>query len=252
MKESEAARVAKRMVTFSRRCAMVSGILVATCFSATTLLAQQTENFFAAVSAPTELAENAIPAADPLPARDDVKYTEPLLPETLTFGDRLKLYGESFVSPESIVGPLMGSGIAQAEGVPHEWGSGVAGYGRRFASSYGRSVIGRTLAFGVSAADGEDTRYHPSTQTGGWRRTRHAILATFLSTKANGGTMPAYSRFVGAYGAGFIANEWEPPSQDGVSHALARGSFSIASSVGFHILQEFLPDIRGVLHHHSD
>jgi hypothetical protein len=33
------------------------------------------------------------------------------------------------------------------------------GYGRRLASAYGRSVIARTIAFGLAAADHEDSRF---------------------------------------------------------------------------------------------
>ncbi len=249
MKYSKAPGSSKGVFSLSRRCATVCAFLLASsCFS-TALYAQQSEDLPTAISASTHLADNTGPATDTLPPRNDAKTRQPLLPETLTFSDRLKLYEHSFISPESIVGPLFGAAIAQAEGSPHEWGGGLEGYGRRFASSYGRSVIGRTIAFGVSSVDGEDTRYHPSPETGVWRRTRHAVLATFISTNSNGGSMPAYSRFAGAYGAGFIANAWEPTSQYGTGHALERGSFSILSSVGFHVFQEFWPDIRGAIHH---
>jgi hypothetical protein len=249
MKYSKAPSSGKGVGSLSRQCAMVCAFFLAsTCFS-TTLSARRSEDLPDAISGGTQLADNTAPAADSLPARDDVKPQQPLLPETLTFSDRLKLYEHSFISPESIVGPLFGAGIAQAEGSPHEWGGGMEGYGRRFASSYGRSVIGRTIALGVSSVDGEDARYHRSTETGAWKRTKHAVLATFISTNSNGGSMPAYSRFAGAYGAGFIANAWEPPSQYGTGHALERGSFSILSSVGFHVFQEFWPDIRGAIHH---
>jgi hypothetical protein len=62
--------------------------------------------------------------------------------------------------------------------------------------------------------------------------------------------MPAFSRFAGAYGAGFIADAWEPRSQNDASHALERGSTALLSSVGWHIFEEFWPDIRGAFHHH--
>jgi hypothetical protein len=64
--------------------------------------------------------------------------------------------------------------------------------------------------------------------------------------------MPAFSRFAGAYGAGFIANYWEPPSQNSTGHALERGSTALASSVGWHIFREFWPDIRKPLHHRHE
>ena len=171
-------------------------------------------------------------------------------PQPLSFSDRVKIYERSFVQPEALIGPALGAGIGQWRDTPPEWGQGAGAYGTRFASGLGRSVISRTIAFGVAAADREDSRFFPSNETGIWRRTRHAIVGTFVSRTPAGGSMPAFSRFAGAYSAGFIANAWEPPSQDDAAHALERGSTALLSSMGWHIFEEFWPDIRNALHHH--
>ena len=186
-------------------------------------------------SAPRTTTDNAVPPA-----------------MTLTFSERVRLYEKSFTNPESLIGPVLGAGIGQARNSPEEWGGGAEGFGIRVASGVGRSVISRTIAFGVAAADGEDSRYTPSNETGAWRRTKHAIASTFVSRTRSGGTMPAFSRFAGVYGAGFIANYWEPPSQNSASHAFERGSTALASSVGWHIFEEFWPDIRKALHHRQE
>ena len=68
--------------------------------------------------------------------------------QTLSFGERLKIYEHSFTNPESMFGPLMGAGISQLRDTPPEWGQGAIGYGRRVASGYARNVIGRTIAPG--------------------------------------------------------------------------------------------------------
>ena len=175
----------------------------------------------------------------------------PVIPaQPLTFGERLKIYERSFIQPESVIGPALGAGIGQWRDTPPEWGQCAGAYGTRFASGFGRSVISRTIALGVATADHEDSRFIPSSETGIWRRTRHAIVGTFVSRTPTGGSMPAFSRFAGAYGAGFIANAWEPRSQNDAGHALERGSTALLSSVGWHIFKEFWPDIRGAFHHH--
>jgi hypothetical protein len=175
----------------------------------------------------------------------------PVIPaQPLTFGERLKIYEQSFIQPESVIGPALGAGIGQWRDTPPEWGQGAGAYGTRFASGFGRSVISRTIALGVATADHEDSRFIPSSETGIWRRTRHAIVGTFVSRTPTGSSMPAFSRFAGAYGAGFIANAWEPRSQNDAGHALERGSTALLSSVGWHIFEEFWPDIRGAFHHH--
>ena len=170
-------------------------------------------------------------------------------PTTLTFDERIRIYQRSFTELESLIGPALGAGIGQLHNSPREWGQGAGGFGRRLASSYGQSALARTIAFGVAATVDEDSRYVPSNQSGIWRRTRYAVVGTFVSRRRNGGKMPAISRFAGVYGAAFVANAWEPPSQNSATDALKRGSTALLSSVGWHVLREFWPDIRRAFRH---
>jgi hypothetical protein len=160
---------------------------------------------------------------------------------SLTLGERFHIYRQAIIRPYSIVGPALGAAIGQWEDEPPEWGQGGQGYGRRIASGMGRQLISETIRFGVAAADGEDPRYHRSEETGVWKRARHAIVGTFTSETASGNRIPAYSRFAGTYGAAFISNAWYPDSRATAGWALRRGSTALASSVGFHLFEEFLP-----------
>jgi hypothetical protein len=191
--------------------------------------------------------DNSTPSA----SASETTFDAPVIPaQPLTFGERVKIYELSYTHPENLIGPALGAGIGQWRNTPPEWGQGADAYGIRFASGFGRSVISRTIAFGVAAVDREDPRFVPSNESGIWRRTRHAIVGTFVSRTPTGGSMPAFSRFAGVYSAGFIANAWEPRSQNDAGHALERGSTALLSSVGWHIFEEFWPDIRGAFHHH--
>jgi hypothetical protein len=178
--------------------------------------------------------------------------TSPVPTEPLTFSARLNIYAHSFISPQSYIGPALGAGIGQWEDSPHEWGEGAEGYGLRYGSGFGRSVISRTTALGVATADHEDDRFFPSNKTGIWRRTRHAIVTTFISRTDTGGTMPAYSRFTGVYSAAFIANAWEPPSEDNIHDAVLRGTTALLSNVGWHMFKEFWPSVHNAFHHNHD
>jgi hypothetical protein len=160
---------------------------------------------------------------------------------SLTLADRFHIYGRTLLRPYSIVGPALGAGIGQWEDEPPEWGQGAKGYGRRIGSGMTRQFISETIRFGVAAADGEDPRYHRSQDSGIWPRARHAIVETFTSETADGSRIPAYSRFAGTYGAAFISNAWYPDSRATAGYALRRGSTALASSVGFHLFEEFIP-----------
>jgi hypothetical protein len=158
---------------------------------------------------------------------------------SLTLGDRFHIYRQSILSPYTLVGPALGAGIGQWEDEPPEWGEGGEGYARRLVSGVGRHLIAETIRFGVAVADGEDPRYHPSEESGIWHRTRHVVVETFTSKTAGGTRIPAYSRFVGTYGAAFISNLWYPESRSTAGWALRRGSTALASSLGFNLFQEF-------------
>jgi len=160
---------------------------------------------------------------------------------TLTFGDRARIYRNSLIRPETVIGSAFGAAIGQWEHTPPEWTEGGEGYGVRFASGLGRHVISQSIEFGFAAVDGEDPRYFRSEDRRVWARTRHAIVSTVVSRTATGRRIPAFSRFAGTYGAAFIANTWYPDSKANAPQALQRGSTALASSVAFHLLREFAP-----------
>jgi hypothetical protein len=188
-----------------------------------------------------EVSEGQDQHSSPLPNAPST-YTKPAADTTpLTLNDRFRIYTHALMRPYTVVGPAMGAGIGQWENEPPEWGQGGQGYAKRFASGLSRSVISETIRFGFAAADGEDPRYHRSDETGVWDRTRHVLVETFTSETANGTRIPAYSRFAGVYGAAFISNAWYPDSRATAGYALRRGSTALASSVGFHLFEEFMP-----------
>lgn len=159
----------------------------------------------------------------------------------LTFGERARLYERSVFNPVTIIGPAFGAAVGQADDEPPGWGQGAEGYGRRVGSGIGRNVISKTITFGFASIDGEDPRYFRSENRSFWGRTRHAIASTFVAQTASGHQIPAFSRFAGAYGAAFIANTWYPANRATARYAAERGSTSLASSIGLHLLSEFVP-----------
>jgi hypothetical protein len=166
----------------------------------------------------------------------------------LTFGERFDLYSHSILNPDSLVGPAMGAAINQARDEPPEWGQGADAFGKRFASGYGQLLINRTIRFGVAALDHEDPRFRRSDEAGFWRRFKSAALQTVVVRTDSGRQIPAFSRFAGAYGAAFIANEWYPPDRSTPGHALKMGSIALSTTTGWNVFREFWPDIKQHLH----
>jgi len=213
---------------------------------------------------PARAQENPLPSApasigaqaDPTPAANsdlpDAPRQLPKRARRMTFGERVQAYEHSITNVDSVLGPAFGATINQARNEPPEWGQGASGFGVRFASGYGRMLIGRTIRFGVAAIDHEDPHFSRSNETGFWRRTRYATVHFFLVQTDAGTRIPAFSRFAGAYSAAFIANEWYPASRATTSHALLRGTTALSASLGWNVLREFWPDIKNAVRRHKD
>ena len=180
-------------------------------------------------------------AATPLAAKDPVA-TEPFV--SVTTVEKAKIFTHRVIGLESLGKSLVTAGIAQWGDIPHEWGQGMEGYGKR----YGNKIATRGCENGIGMLGAyllkEDPRYFRSGQEGVWRRTRHAITHTFRTRKDNGTWTWAEWRLAGNFGAQFISNAWRPPSQNSPSKAFARGVISIGYDTASNIFKEFWPDIR--------
>jgi hypothetical protein len=203
------------------------------------LSGRMAENEKASLLAPAQISPQDLP---------DAPNRLPLQAGRITFGERFQLYRRSITNPDSVLTPAFGAALAQGNNEPPEWGQGASGFGTRLASGYGRMVINRTIRFGVAALDHEDPRFAPSNEKGFWRRFRRSSVDYVLPHTDRGTRIPAFSRFASAYGTAFIANAWYPESRANASHAMMRGSTSLAVSYAWHVFREFWPDIKRAIH----
>lgn len=171
-------------------------------------------------------------------------------PEGLSLDARFDIYMKSTFGPQSFPGTIFGAEWGQWRKNPPEWGTGAKGFGRQFASGYGRNIVSNTFQFGVAAADGEDPRYPQSGERGIWRRVRHAVAYTFVSRRVGGGTTFAWSRFAGRYGSALVSNAWYPRYERTADDTLYRGTTALFSDVVGNMFYEFEPDLKRKLFHH--
>jgi hypothetical protein len=139
-----------------------------------------------------------------------IPSSEPLQP--LTNGQRQEVYiHQTFLTAGVYVERMFTAGIDQARGTPSQWGGGMAGYGRRFGSRYGRFVISNTFDSVGNAALGYESRYDLCHCTGFWPRTRHAIARNFVTyNRTERELRPAIPLYAGAFGAGMVSSVWLP------------------------------------------
>lgn len=161
----------------------------------------------------------------------------------LTLKLRTDIYLKSLIEPEALIRPPQGAAWDQAVDTPPQWGQGGLGYGRRLASGFATELIGRTIKFGVAAADHEDPRFYHSQLHGFRARARFAVVHTFVSSTDGGGQVLALSRLAGVYGAAFISNAWYPTGYNNFARG-SRGSTTLAVDVEFTCYVSSRPILR--------
>jgi hypothetical protein len=161
-----------------------------------------------------------------------------------TWQSKLRFHAVSAYGPASILGSAAYVGLLQEVDFPREWGQGGVGYGRRLGSTLAYSGLRNALSFSLDTTLHQDPRYDRSTETGFWRRTKHAFRRTILTRTDSGGETFATWRFGSAYSANFISNEWYPDRVNTVKLGLTEGTTQIGFDLLANIGAEFWPDFK--------
>jgi len=166
----------------------------------------------------------------------------------MTRYERLGNYVSGLASYESILTAAAVGGISQATNTPKEWGGGAEAYGERVGNVFAQHVIRDTLEYGASAVLHEDNRYFVSGETGFLRRTKYAVMSTFLARHDNGNRFISFSRIGGSAGAAFISREWQPRSTTSAGDGAVAFGLNMGAQVGFNVFREFWPDMKRRFH----
>lgn len=160
-------------------------------------------------------------------------------------------YVKRTFGPKAAVGAAASAGWGHLRHTPKEWGQGGAGFGKRFASSFGKHAVGSTIDFGVSRARHEQMGYQPSGKRGFGPRMKYALASTVVTRKTTTGRRTvAAGRISGAFGSGLISRAWQPASTSSLASGVASGGVSMGVSAGTHVVREFWPEIRHPRRHH--
>jgi hypothetical protein len=173
--------------------------------------------------------------------------SRPAAPDSapLTVGEKAKYYLRAY-EPQDFVRSAFWAGIAHAGNSPEEWGGGIHGYNRRFASRFATHAVRRSIQFGIGAVRKEDPRFLSSGKTGFWARTGYVLSRTVLVRHDDGHDTVAAGRLVGAFGAGLISNTWQPSTRNSVGDGLVRGATTLAGDAVMRMCAEFWPDIKRI------
>src|SRR5579884_55820 len=128
---------------------------------------------------------------------------------------------------------------------PDEWGRGMPGVGKRFASVFGKHLVKSGVQIGMAGLLHEDLRYCRSPKSGFRSRLKHALVSTVAGRSAKTGeATPAVGRFSGAIASGLVSRAWQPVRLRTVSSGIASAGVSLGADAGANVVREFWPEIR--------
>lgn len=153
---------------------------------------------------------------------------------------RFKRYVNDTVGPFSWVGVAASSAISTITNEPEEWGKSAKGFGKRFASTFGKNVIQNTAVYGIDEALKIDSHFYRSKKRDFGSRAGNAIASTFTARTASGKRTVGVSRIVGTYAANVIAAEaWYPPRYNW-KDGMKSGTISLGINSVINLFKEFV------------
>ena len=164
-----------------------------------------------------------------------VEKGRPLIP--MNRQQRREIYlQQTLATPGAYMKRMFAAGIDQARGAPSEWGGGLAGYSRRFASREGQFITANSLAALGNAKLKYEPRYDQCQCSGFWPRTRHAIMRNFLTyNQSEQELRPQWALYGGSFGGGLLSTAWKPHPRN----AFAEGGRALLGQAGYGSLLNF-------------
>jgi len=156
-----------------------------------------------------------------------------------THRERFDRYVKDTVGPIRLARTAVSAGLDQWRDTPEEWGQGMKGYGRRYASSFGRNVVQQSVTYGLDEAFGLDSSFRRSEREGFGARVKHAFLETITSRTKNGNRVLSAPRLAGVYTGAIVATETWYPERYSYKDGLRMGTNSLITNFGINLVREF-------------
>ena len=154
--------------------------------------------------------------------------------------ERFNRYVLSVVGPFSLLSTGISAGINQWRDRPVEWEQGASGFGKRYASEFGRTAIQQTITYGLDTAMGLDTGFRRSNRKGFFPRMTDALAENITSRTRTGKRVISVPRISGIYASRIISEEAWYPARYGYKDGLRSGTSFLLAGFGINLIREFL------------
>jgi hypothetical protein len=156
----------------------------------------------------------------------------------------LRKYVWSPLGAEGAISATLASSFEQWRDAPPEWGNGVPGYAKRWASEFAELAIIDTTKYAVARMLHQDPSFTRCECTGFGPRLHHALRSAFVARTRDGRTVLSPATVAGL-AAGYIVptSTWYP-APNGARDGLAYAGAAIAGKVGVNVLREFMSELK--------
>lgn len=155
-------------------------------------------------------------------------------------GERFRRYVKSTVGPFRLGWSATSAGLNQWRDSPEEWGQGMKGFGRRYASSLGSNAIHQTVTYGLDTALNLDTGFQKSNRDGFFPRFKDALMQNLTSRTPSGKRVIGVPRFAGIYSGAIISRETWYPDRYNYKDGIRSGTKSLLEGFGINLFREFV------------
>jgi len=143
------------------------------------------------------------------------------------------------------------SGVGAAAGVGDGYGTGVHGFGRRYATNFADGTAENYFVGAVwPSLLHQDPRYFRKTTGSGGSRAGYAMTRVFVTRNDAGRHRFNFSEVLGAASATLVANAYHPAPDRTVHGNVVTMTSLITYDMLANLLKQFWPDVATALKHH--
>ena len=139
---------------------------------------------------------------------------------------------------------LISSGLGTYENQPHEYGTSLKGFEKRFGIRLAGVAVSNTMEAGLGAVWGEDPRYPRAAGQPFGQRIGHVVKMTFLAPNRDGQIGPAYARYAAIAGSNSLSDAWRADSDRTFDRTAIRIGFGFLGRMTSNAFFEFWPDVK--------
>lgn len=152
---------------------------------------------------------------------------------------------KNFTDPFNLAGMAIDSAISTGTGnSSSEFGTGWAGFGRRFGMSVADAGVGEFMStFLICTLAHQDPHYHRDPDQSTKRRVFYALSRVVITRSDSGNPMFNYAEFAGTTASSLVEIPYHFERDNSAGAVANRIFVSIGSDAAWNLMNEFLPDI---------